>query len=147
MKRITQSNYSGVLPYLLHHCQTLLHLNQILATTLSTSLQQHCYIANLRAGIVVIHVDSALWATRLRYEIPTHLKQWQTLLSSPTLEKIEIRVRPPLSTIKSPVLYPKPTLSKQTATSLCEVANTVSHAKLKAALLKLATHVDCNQVD
>jgi hypothetical protein len=147
MKRINQTNYSGVLPYLLHHCQTLLYLNQLLPLTLSAPLQPHCYVANIRAQTLVIQVDSALWATRLRYEIPRCLKHWQTLFPAQQIEKIEIQVRPLTSTPNSSAPYPKPILSKKAATSLREVANTVTHPKLKGVLLRLATHADAKSGD
>ncbi|OQW93896.1 MAG: hypothetical protein BWK79_08745 [Beggiatoa sp. IS2] len=142
----TITNNINTLPSLFRHCQMLLRLNQELSTTLPVSLQQHCYIANFRAHTLVIQVDSALWATRLRYEVPMLLKQWKTLLSFPTVDKIEIQVRPPILPIpsQSPTLCPKPALSKQTAVSLQEVANTISHPKLKEALLRLATRAACD---
>lgn len=143
MNTFHKTNYANTLPYLFRHCQMLSRLNQELSTTLPAFLQPHCYVANFRAQTLVIHVNSAVWATRLRYEVPRLLKQWQTMLVSPTVDKIEIQVRPPVLPLKLPPAYPKPVLSIQTATSLQEIAHTISHAKLKDTLLKLAGHVSC----
>lgn len=126
------------LVYLLNHCQLLWHLNQELATALPVSLQLHCCVANFRMHTLIIHVDSALWATRLRYTTPTLLKHWQTLSTLPTIKRVEIRVRPATVTVKPLTPHPKPILSTQTVKGLHEVVDNITHTPLKVALQKLA---------
>ncbi|MEN8216175.1 MAG: DUF721 domain-containing protein [Pseudomonadota bacterium] len=96
------ANSSGVLKRLLQHSETLKHLNKIFQASLSDPLKQHCHVANFRQKILVVHTDSSIWATRLRYMAPELLLQWQLDSAMPTIDKIEVRVRP-LNTIKRAV--------------------------------------------
>lgn len=102
MKSMRQliANPSSILYRLLQHSQTLEQLDKWLQASLPIPLQQHCYIANLRNNTLVVHTDSSLWATRLRYLIPELLYRWQQEKSMPTIDKIEIRIRPLGTSIK-----------------------------------------------
>jgi len=85
---------SRVLNSLVQHCQTLKQLNKIFQASLSAPLNQHCHVANLRETTLVIHSDSSLWATRLRYMTPELLQQWQEEQKIPVIDKVEVKVRP-----------------------------------------------------
>jgi len=102
MKSMRQliANPSSILYRLLQHSQTLEQLDNRLQASLPIPLQQHCYIANLRNNTLVVHTDSSLWATRLRYLTPELLYRWQQEKSMPTIDKIEIRIRPLGTSIK-----------------------------------------------
>jgi hypothetical protein len=88
------ANPSGVLKRLLQHSETIKQLNKIFQASLSDSLKQHCHVANFRQKILVVHTDSSIWATRLRYMAPELLYQWQLDSAMPTIDKIVVRVRP-----------------------------------------------------
>ncbi len=96
MKNFSQlmSHPTNVLYQLHQHGQFIQQLQQVLQGDLPAPLNQHCYIANLRDKILVIHTDSALWATRLRYLVPDLLTQWQRDSKIPPFEKIVVKVRP-----------------------------------------------------
>lgn len=102
MKSMRQliANPSSILYRLLQHSQTLEQLDNWLQASLPIPLQPHCYIANLRNNTLVVHTDSSLWATRLRYLTPELLYRWQQEKSMPTIDKIEIRIRPLCTSIK-----------------------------------------------
>ncbi|MDM8557642.1 DUF721 domain-containing protein [Candidatus Marithioploca araucensis] len=93
---------TGILCRLLQHCQTIKQLNKIFRISLSAPLSQHCYVANLRDKTLVIHTDTSLWATRLRYMIPELLCKWQQDMSMPTIDQVEVRVRPALESKHCP---------------------------------------------
>ena len=103
MKSIKQllATPSNILYRLLQHSQTLEQLNYWLQASLPISLQPHCYIANLRNTTLVVHTDSSLWATRLRYLTPELLSRWQQEKNMPTISKIEIKIRPLAVAIKT----------------------------------------------
>ena len=139
-----------------------LHLqqsNQTLPNILPKPLAQHCRVVNLREQTVVIYADSAVWATRLRYQIPTILQAWQAQPFDIT--KVEIRVHleaiepssapavveslgvnpvvqlpPKTTTKKSRGPYP---LTENAADYLRNTANATTHPRLKAVLLRLAS--------
>ena len=64
---------------LLHHLvaksQHLIHLTNLLHQLLDRQLAKHCKAANLRDKTLVIEIDSAAWATQIRYRIPQLLDQ------------------------------------------------------------------------
>lgn len=145
----------------------LQQINQTLPNILPKPLAQHCRVVNLREQTVVIYADSAAWATRLRYLIPTVLQAWQQ--QSFDITKIEIRVHleamapnPAPPTVVEPLaavnpvmqLPPKTThsatavtkksrgpypLTENAADYLRHTANATSHPRLKAVLLRLAS--------
>ncbi|OAD19110.1 protein containing DUF721 [Candidatus Thiomargarita nelsonii] len=96
MKSFSQliANPSGVLKPLLQHIQTIKQLDKIFQASLSSPLNQHCHVANFRQKILVVQADSSIWGTQLRYMVPKLLQQWQQDNSLPTIEQIEVRVRP-----------------------------------------------------
>jgi len=143
----------------------LQQINQTLPNILPKPLAQHCRVVNLREQTVVIYADSAAWATRLRYLIPTVLQAWQQQPFDIT--KIEIRVHleavepssapavvEPLAVNPVMQLPPKTThsatavtkksrgpypLTENAADYLRHTANATSHPRLKAVLLRLAS--------
>ncbi len=88
------ANSSGDLNRLFQRCQILKRLEKILHASLPVPLNQHCRVANLQNKILVIHTNSSLWATRLRYMAPDLLRQWGQNRTIPAIDQIEIKVRP-----------------------------------------------------
>ncbi|MCK5718305.1 MAG: DUF721 domain-containing protein [Thiomargarita sp.] len=87
-------NPTGFLSHLLHHCDMLKQLNKIVKASLPVPLNQHCHVANFRNNILIIYSDSPLWANRLRFMTPELVSQLRQNRVSPTIEHIEIKVRP-----------------------------------------------------
>lgn len=119
-------------------CHVLKQIDKILQQTIPSPLNEHCHIANLRHTTLVMHVDSSLWASQLRYLLPNLMEQWQQETNLPEIEKVEIKVR----FIHQPTrrYTHHPILSEQSESLLRDTAEQVSHPKLKSALLKLARH-------
>lgn len=87
------ANSSGRLNYLLQHSQLIQKIEKIFNDSLPETLKQHCHVANLRDQTLVVHSDSSLWATQLRYMASDLLQQWQNETAMP-IEQLEVRVRP-----------------------------------------------------
>lgn len=98
MKSVTNiiANKSSWLYYLSQHCQQLKSINKRFSKSLPSPLNQHCHVANWRETTLIVHTDSSLWATRLRYMTPFLIASWQKELSMPTINKIIVQVRPTL---------------------------------------------------
>ena len=96
MKSFSQlmTSASGRLCHLSKHSHKLQMLDNIVKDSLPAPLNQHCYVANLREKTLVVHTDSSIWATRLRYMIPFLVLRWQRDVSMPTIEQIDVKVRP-----------------------------------------------------
>jgi hypothetical protein len=86
-------NNSEILSNLSAHNNTLQKLNNIFQEYLPTPLNQHCQVANFREKTLVIHTESSLWATRLRYITPNIIGKWQKDINV-EIEHLEIKVRP-----------------------------------------------------
>lgn len=84
---------SEILSHLSAHNNTLQKLNNKFQEYLPTPLNQHCQVANFREKTLVIHTESSLWATRLRYITPTLIGKWQKD-TNVEIEHLEIKVRP-----------------------------------------------------
>jgi hypothetical protein len=96
MKSFSQlmANPSGVLSRLYQHGQMLKRLDKLFKASVPIPLNQHCHVVNLRETILVVHTDSSLWATRLRYMTPSLMQQWQRDRAMPTIDQVLVRVRP-----------------------------------------------------
>jgi len=121
---------------LLQHAQELLRLDQRVKAALDSPLNRHCYVANFRDEILILHVDSAVWATRLRFQLPeltTHMQD----KGMPSLRQIRIKVKPPHSTAET-IPLPRLVLSTRAAALLRNVAEHSVDAALRATLLRLS---------
>lgn len=95
MKSVSQlmESSSERLNYLLQHYRLIKKIDKIFHESLPEKLEEHCHVANLRDKTLIVHSDSSLWATQLRYMASDLLEQWQKEKTIP-IEKIEIKVRP-----------------------------------------------------
>jgi len=115
--------------------QQLNQLNTVLQQMLPPQFQQHCYLANINENILVIHADSANYASLLRFQASTlcdaiskHLPQ--------IVNKLDVRVRPLSS--NSPEALSKISLPNSAAKALQQTADNMEESPLKTALTKLA---------
>ena len=59
---------SGELGYLVDNLNRIKRLNQTLDAIIEAPLINHCRVAHWRDNVLVLAVDSSLWANRLRFE-------------------------------------------------------------------------------
>lgn len=126
----------GTTARLLEHARQLQSLDTQLAACLDPEAAAHTRVANLNNGRLVIHTDSAAWATRLRYLVPQLLRCLHKAPSLTHLQGIDIRVSP-LAQPASPVTRPA-ILSADNAALLDSTADTLSDPGLRSALKRLA---------
>ncbi len=138
---------------LLLHALWLSKLNQefkqALAHHVPAAWLAHCQVANVHEMTLIVSVDSAAWASRMRYQHAKILQIYQSLdiLPLPPVQRILIRVHPstatPLVKIAEPAassVINSRTVSAQTAQLLAETAENVEYAPLQAVLQRLAKH-------
>ncbi len=65
---------------------------QLVNNRLSAPLKEHCQVATLRDGVLVLLADSPVWAARLRFEAPALLKQLEAEPALCGLKTIQVRV-------------------------------------------------------
>lgn len=83
-------NSSNNLGELLRHVQRLQRLTALLRDALPAPLKDHCCVANLRDGILILHADTPVWAHQLRYHLPQVL---QHVALNERLEPLQGRVK------------------------------------------------------
>lgn len=128
---------------LLQQASLLERLNQLFVQMLSPSLRNHCRIAAINKDVLVCHVDSAAWATRLRYEQQTVLASLKHDQSLPPLRSIRIQVRPARGNPTRKILnitHPSAPVAEQAF----QDAENITDPKLKKALQRLARRASKN---
>jgi len=123
---------------LYHHALKLIELQNQLKALIPAPLDEHVTIANCRNGILTVHTDSAAWAARLRFEVPSMLEKLNDISPDAHLQTIRIKVRPS-ERIPAPAIR-KLSISDDTARLLRDVAESLSDPELRASLLRLSRH-------
>lgn len=106
---------------------------------LAPEIGRHCRVANLRAGMLVIQVDSPAWATRLRYQGPALVRQLRRRGHS-EIQEVRIQVAPEAGP-QAPAPR-RPRLSPASGELLQQTADAVEGDALRAALRRLAGRAD-----
>jgi len=86
---------SSPLQYLVKKAREIVSTDEAIHRLLPEGLAPHCRTINVTPNhIIVIHVDSAIWATRLRYLVPDLLDQLHENSSFSHISDIHCRVNP-----------------------------------------------------
>lgn len=141
INHVLTNDTSSPLAKLLHHSQLLHLLEAQLHKQLPLPLRDHCRVANIQQDCLVVHTDAAVWATQLRFMIPTVLRQFPA--HPARLNRIQVKVKPNVTLAQLRVdTSVVRELSPQTVTLLEAVADSLVHSGLQAALLRLAGRRD-----
>ena len=116
----------------------LIKLNRLLLESMPKNIGSHCKLANLNKGILNIHVDSANWATQLRYYIPELMTTLRKHEEFSNLVSIKHHVRPSVNAQKKKIAKVKP-LSTESRVSLQKTADALNHPELAEALNRFAS--------
>ncbi len=123
--------------------EQLEQINQIVTSKLDPSLSEHCQVANLRDGILILATTSPAWNHKLRF---SSLDLLSSLRSDPRwsgLKSIEIRVDylPPLD--KNDLHRPRTSrhISAASAAVINQTAENITCNKLSDALKRLTRHI------
>lgn len=120
--------------------QYLYRLNRLLQTLVDSEQSLHCQVGNIRDDQLILYCDSPAWASRLRFQLPSLLRQLQQRKGLSTLKRIDVRVLPR----EQPKQQPRTRRLSQTASSCIQAcAAGIQDDKLHDALLRLASH--CNK--
>jgi len=115
----------------------LRRLNQSLLSVLDQPLTDHCRIACCDTEQLVLQVDSPVWASRLRYYIPTLLQELkQNIPDLQGLKSIKIHVAPasPPPAEKPP---PQREISPAASRDIHAMAEAIEDPALREALKRL----------
>jgi hypothetical protein len=123
---------------LFSEAQRLSLLQQLVEGQLEPAAREHCKVATWREGHLVLIVSDGQWATRLRYREKRLLKQLGELAEFSGLQRISLKVRPPVSAPQAAAR--QVSLSADAARSIQASAEGISDPQLRAALERLASH-------
>ena len=131
---------SKVLDALMLKLKQLKQLQQILSEYLDSKLINHCQVANLDNGCLIILTDSALWATQFRFQIPDLLAKLRQHPQLYHLKHIYCKIRPAQNVRRIPEASEPPMsrLSLETSQMILDTASTIKHDKLKTIMQKIA---------
>ncbi|MDZ7662322.1 DUF721 domain-containing protein [Thiohalophilus sp.] len=116
----------------------LRRLNQHLLAVLAAPLTDHCQVARYDTEQLIIQVDSPVWASRLRYYVPTLLQELkQNIPDLQGLKSIKIHVAPATPT---PVEKPpdKREITPAASRNIQAMAEAIDDPVLREALQRLS---------
>ncbi|KTT47601.1 MAG: RNA-binding protein [Pseudomonas sp. PGPPP4] len=122
---------------LFREAERLGRLQQLLEEQLQPAARPHCRVASWREGTLLLVVNDAHWATRLRYQQRRLLRLLQQAPEFAGLMRLQFKMQPSpgVATRVRPVRQ----VSQVGADSLRDVAAGIRDPKLKAALERLAS--------
>ncbi len=136
---LIQQHTNTTVPNLAQKIAALRQLNELWRKYIDIKLAQHTQVANWRNNCLVIEIDSASWATHIRYLLPELLIKLKTEKELAELKYIEWYIQPISTSNKIKSREPQP-LSAENCLLLKEAAEHITHEKLKKALVGLAKH-------
>jgi hypothetical protein len=126
---LRQQDPQSILGFIQKKVTELKEIDRIWRSAITADLGEHSRIANFRDGCLVVEVNNAGWATRLRYLVPDLIKK---LLKYPilgSLKNIEWYIQP---TNHLPLI-----LSDTSAQPLNNTAMDIKIKSLRKALVKI----------
>ncbi len=160
------SDQSNELNSLVRHAQFLARSNRILQNILSTPLKKHVSIGNISDQTLIITLDSAAWATKIKLQLPDIFEKFKKTSGLHQLKHTRIKIDPfnvhatynkadnsekayngsekannssgqTRNTVENPASLSS-SLSTKVISQINHVANNLTDEKLKKSLLKLA---------
>jgi hypothetical protein len=114
----------------------------IFRTHTDTDLAPHCFISNIEDSTLTIYVDSAAWATRLRFQVPQLIPVLRA--SNPVFAKLEsIKVKVIIQNSQPSTQSSQhigPTMSIENASGINSLSESIDDPALQHALQRLARH-------
>ncbi|MFQ5488044.1 MAG: DUF721 domain-containing protein [Gammaproteobacteria bacterium] len=135
-------DHGGAFGRLRERCEQLKQLDRLVRKHLPEALREHCRVANLRDGELVLQTESPAWSAMLRYQLPSLLKRLQAVDGIPPLHHIRLTVMPASGAVQLRRQQPVMPLRMAPATALliATLAESLEDAALRASLLRLARH-------
>jgi len=123
---------------LLAHAQRLKRLQDSLDELFPSSVRPHCQAASFQGDHLVLNVSSSIWATRIRYLLPTLLVQLQKNYALARPPKVRIRVSLPRQMEATRIKRPPLSLSRGSSECLQRAATATADPELRSVLFRLA---------
>lgn len=133
---------SDDLAILITRTRQLKRLTNLFRSHLEQDLASHCYLSNVKEAELTVYVDSAAWATRLRFQVPQLLPILRR--TNPIFSKLQaVRVKiltPDNLESNNSVKSTGPTMSIDNSNAINSLSETIEDPELQIALQRLARH-------
>jgi hypothetical protein len=134
-RRVLEANPPELAPVLTHLANVQRIARQV-HQCLPPPWSERCRVANYKEGVLTIHVESATWASRLRYLLPEIKEKLSKIHGVRDVLEIQVRTHP---SIRADNPTPRRAhLSKEAAGLLTSLADSISNPGLASALRRLA---------
>ncbi len=135
---LRQQDPQSILGIIQNKVLELKKIDQIWQQTVPAELSKHSRVANFRDGCLVIEIDSAAWAMRLRYLLSDLITELSVYVALQRLKQIEWYIQPHY--YHSPLKQTRqlPILSDDSARLLKHTAASIKTKRLQEALIKLS---------
>jgi hypothetical protein len=130
---------SPILASLLGKLKQLNALQAIVALYVDEKLAARCQVANLENNCLTVITDSALWATRFRFQVPMLAEKLKLHPELKQLKDIFCKIHPAPNKHQPPKqIQAMPRLSAHSADLIRLAAKTIKDEKLQAIMKKIA---------
>jgi hypothetical protein len=130
------------LAILITRTRQLKRLTSLFRSLLDSELAPHCYISKIEDTSLTIYVDSAAWATRLRFQVPQLIPQLHPV--NPIFSKLDnIKVKVLMQNSEPNARSQEqtgPTMSIENANGINSLSESIDDPALQLALQRLARH-------
>ncbi|NNM60098.1 MAG: DUF721 domain-containing protein [Legionellales bacterium] len=138
-----QSHENNALSVLINKVGKIAELDKAVKNNLSSPLCDHCRVANLRQGRLILQADSPVWGSKLRFESSSLLSKLRQEPLFAGLVGIDFFVAPFSPSFNASVARPKiephiNPLSAKNRQLLRETADKITDPKLQAVLRAIA---------
>jgi hypothetical protein len=135
------------LAILVTRTRQLMRWTALFRAQIDNELAPHCYLSNIQDRTLIVYVDSAAWATRLRFQIPQLLDKLRA--TNPVfsnLEEVKIKVLTQSQQhLHDIVVSTGPTMSAENANVINSLSESIDDSGLRKALQELAHHATQNK--
>lgn len=136
--KISANTLLNSLGALSNKAEYLHHLDHAVKALLSRDIAKHCQVANVRDNVLILHLDSAEWATQLHYQTTELLTQLRQEKCYAGVRSIQYKIRPVESKNKKEQIQAVTPLSPTTRDLLSETAKTIKDKDLAEVLERLS---------
>lgn len=132
------------LQQIMRHARLIGRLQLIVQQNLPPAAAAHCQLANYNHGRLLLVIDNAHWATRLRYQQEQLTERLRRHPQFSDLRIIQFRVRPQQhgTAQQQSVAVTRHSISTHARQTLSQCAENIEDEQLRNALLRLANNQD-----
>lgn len=126
---------------LISQAKRITQINIILNQSLDYEIAKHVQVSNIHNNQLRLIVDSAAWATRLRYKQSEIINRFKNFAITKSINAIHIKISPSNNPVsEKPKRHNNIKLSKSSAELMAREIEVIDDENLKNALIRITRH-------